>query len=102
MKKHAKRYKLTVLYDLLVCCSIKPMIVSDIAKKANLNNSFVRKLANNLVRFGLLSKHVFDDGKTYYSTSCSGRDFIRKYSNGVKPLLSTLENIENIESSKDL
>jgi len=89
MKKHGKRDKLNIIYDVLVCCSIKPVISSDIARKANLNNYFVRGLTENLVEFGFLSKRALKD-KTCYFTSNSGQDFIKKYSDlliTAKPLL---------------
>jgi predicted transcriptional regulator len=89
MKKHAKRDKLNIIYDVLVCCSINPVISSDIARKANVNNFHVRRLTEDLVAYGFLSKRILRE-KTCYFTSNSGRDYVKKYSDLLtmaKPLL---------------
>lgn len=94
MKKHAKRDKLNIIYDVLVCCSINPVISSDISRKANVNNFLVRRLIEDLVTYGFLSKRTLKD-KTCYFTSNSGHDYVKKYSDLLtmtKPLLHALNN----------
>ena len=89
MKKHGKRDKLNIIYDVLVYCSIKPGILSVIGRRANLNNRFVHGIAEDLVESGFLSKRALN-GKTYFFTVNSGLDFVKKYSDLLimaKPLL---------------
>jgi predicted transcriptional regulator len=87
------RHKLRIIYDILDCCSIKPLMISHIARKANVSSLPFYKVIEGLIKSGLLTKQ--ETGKSiFYKTSPAGHDFIKKYSElllMVKPLLDTSE-----------
>ncbi|MGD0643762.1 MAG: winged helix-turn-helix domain-containing protein [Candidatus Bathyarchaeia archaeon] len=87
------RHKLRIIYDILDCCSAKPLIISHIARKANVSSLPFYKVINGLITAGLLTKQEI--GKpTFYKTSPTGHNFIKKYDDllfMVKPLLDTSE-----------
>ena len=91
--RSCNRHKLRIIYDILDCCSTKPLIISHIARKANVSSLPFYAVIEGLIKSGLLIKQ--DIGKsTFYKTSPTGRDFIKKYNDllvMVKPLLSESE-----------
>ena len=87
------RHKLRIIYDILDCASAKPLIISHIARKANVSSLPFYAVIEGLIKSGLLTKQ--DIGKsTFYKTSPAGHDFIKKYHDllfMVKPVLDASE-----------
>ena len=79
-KRKPNRDKLTIIYEILVCCSVKPMRPSHIARKAKVNvcNIPFYSMVPGLVSSGLIVK-LEHEGKTVYSTTPKGLDWIRQY-----------------------
>ncbi len=87
------RHKLRIIYDILDCCSAKPLIISHIARKANVSSLPFYELIEGLIKSGLLTRQEIGKS-TYYKTSPAGREFIKKYDIlllMVKPLLDASE-----------
>ena len=87
------RHKLRIIYDILDCCSTKPLIISQIARKANVSSLPFYKIIEGLIKSGLLTKKEIGKS-TFYKTSPTGREFIKKYHDllfMVKPLLDASE-----------
>ena len=87
------RHKLRIIYDILDCCSTKPLIISHIARKANVSSLPFYKIIEGLIKSGLLTKKEIGKS-TFYKTSPTGREFIKKYHDllfMVKPLLDASE-----------
>lgn len=94
MTKCAKRDRLNIVYDVLVCCSAKRMSVTNIARGANLNAYFVHEITMELVKLRLLCEQRVE-GKSFFMVSASGRDFVKRYfdlSVMVQPLLVGLQD----------
>jgi predicted transcriptional regulator len=74
------RDKLTIIYEILVCCGAKTMRPSHIARKAKVNvcNVPFYSMVPGLVSSGLIAKLEYE-GKTVYSIISEGRDWIRQY-----------------------
>jgi predicted transcriptional regulator len=87
------RHKLRIIYDILDCCSAKPLIISHIARKANVSSLPFYEVIEGLIKSGLLTK--LQIGKsTFYRTLPAGHDFIKKYHDlllTVKPMLDDSE-----------
>ena len=87
------RHKLRIIYDILDCCSTKPLIISHIARKANVSSLPFYEVIEGLTKSGLLTKQGIGKS-TFYKTSPTGREFIKKYNDlllMVKPLLDASE-----------
>jgi predicted transcriptional regulator len=87
------RHKLRIIYDILDCCSAKPLIISHIARKANVSSLPFYEVIEGLIKSGLLTKQEIDKS-IFYKTSPAGREFIKKYDGllfMVKPLLDGSE-----------
>ena len=87
------RHKLRIIYDILDCCSAKPLIITHIARKANVSSLPFYELIEGLTKSGLLTKQEIGKS-TFYKTSLAGHDFIKKYDDllfMVKPLLTASE-----------
>jgi predicted transcriptional regulator len=50
------RHKLRIIYDILDCCSAKPLIISHIARKANVSSLPFYEVIEGLIKSGLLTK----------------------------------------------
>ena len=87
------RHKLRIIYDILDCCSAKPLIITHIVRKANVSSLPFYEVIAGLTKSGLLTKQEI--GKfTFYKISPAGHDFIKKYDDllfMVKPLLDASE-----------
>ena len=87
------RHKLRIIYDILDCCSAKPLIITHIVRKANVSSLPFYEVIEGLIKSGLLTKQEI--GKSsFYKTSSTGHEFIEKYDNllsMVKPLLDASE-----------
>lgn len=70
------RNRLSIIYDVLVCCRGKNLLISEVARKANVSSVFM----GGLVEAGFLVKKVVGK-RTVYSTSGLGCDFMRRYDN---------------------
>ena len=87
------RHKLRIIYDILNCCSTKPLIISHIARKANVSSVPFYEVIEGLTKSGLLTMREIGKS-TFYKTSPAGHDFIKKYDDllfMVKPLLDASE-----------
>ena len=87
------RHKLRIIYDILDCCSAKPLIISHIARKANVSSLPFYEIIEGLIESGLLTKQEIGKS-TLYKISPTGHDFIMKYDSllfMVKPLLDASE-----------
>jgi predicted transcriptional regulator len=87
------RHKLRIIYDILECCSTKPLIISHIARKANVSSLPFYELIKGLIKSGLLTKKEIGKS-TFYKTSPAGHDFVKKYDDllfMVKSLLDASE-----------
>jgi predicted transcriptional regulator len=87
------RHKLRIIYDILDCCSAKPQIISHIARKANVSSLPFYEVIEGLIKSGLLTKQEIGKS-TFYRTSLTGHDFIKKYDDLlfiVKPVLDGSE-----------
>jgi predicted transcriptional regulator len=87
------RHKLRIIYDILDCCIAKPLIISHIARKANVSSLPFYEVIEGLIKSGLLTKQEIGKS-TFYKTSPTGHDFIKKYNDlllMVKPLLDASE-----------
>ena len=73
-----KRDRLGVIYDILVACSDRPMLLSGVTRRANLGNFGLQLFVNNLVSVEYLSE-VQSRGFKNYVTTQLGRDFCRCY-----------------------
>lgn len=86
MKKY--RDSLKILYAILVACSSKGLIFSEVMREANLDGSLSKVLLNKLVYVGYLKVH--DTGRRIrygkiheYSTTPKGFEFIKAISDWV-------------------
>jgi predicted transcriptional regulator len=87
------RHKLRIIYDILNCCITKPLIISHIARKANVSSLPFYEVIEGLIKSGLLTKQEIEKS-TFYKTSPTGREFIKKYADLlliVKPMLDASE-----------
>jgi len=87
------RHKLRIIYDILDCCSAKPLIITHIVRKANVSSLPFYEVIEGLIKSGLLIKQEIGKS-TFYKTSPTGHDFIKKYNDLlliVKPLLTASE-----------
>ena len=62
------RHKLRIIYDILNCCSTKPLIISHIARKANVSSLPFYEVIEGLIKSGLLTKQEIGKS-TFYKTS---------------------------------
>ena len=87
------RHKLRIIYDILDCCSVKPLIISHIARKANVSSLPFYEVIEGLIKSGLMTKQEIGKS-TFFKTSPTGHDFIKKYHDllfMVKPMLDASE-----------
>jgi predicted transcriptional regulator len=78
MNRRAPRNRLSILYDILVCCTAKSLMISEISRKANVSADYLYDFVDGLVESGFLSQR-FVRGHNVFSTSQSGHVLMLKY-----------------------
>ena len=78
MNRRDPRNRLSMIYDILVCCSKKALLISEIGRKANLSSKNLYRLVDSLAESGYLVKKVCDC-HDFYFVSPKGREFIHRY-----------------------
>ena len=94
------RHKLRIIYDILDCCSARPLVITHIARKANVSSLPFYELIEGLIKSGLLTKQEIGKS-TFYKTSSTGREFIKKYYDLLLKVKTMLDASESFIGQSD-